>query len=258
MLAHVLASEIFVFMLVFARVGTAFLLLPGFGAAYVSRRVRLGLAVAVAVVLVPTLAKVMPPMPDSPIVLVLLLGGEVVVGAFLGTVASLLAQSLQTAGMMISYQSGLANATMFNPTMAQQTSLIGTLLSTMGVLLIFVTDLHHMILRALVDSYQVFTPGAAMAVGDFSEMITRTVAHSFRLAFQLATPFMVFGLLFYVGIGLLARLMPQLQVFFIALPLQIGLMLLLLGLSVSAMMIWFLNGFEDFLGGIVAPPSTAG
>ncbi len=258
MLAHVLTSEIFVFMLVFARVGTAFLLLPGFGAAYVSRRVRLGLAVAVAVVLVPTLSKVMPPMPDSPIVLVLLLGGEVVVGAFLGTVASLLAQSLQTAGMIISYQSGLANATMFNPTMAQQTSLIGTLLSTMGVLLIFVTDLHHMILRALVDSYQVFTPGAAMAVGDFSELIARTVAHSFWLAFQLAMPFMVFGLLFYVGIGLLSRLMPQLQVFFIALPLQIGLMLLLLGLSISAMMIWFLNGFEDFLGGIVAPPSTAG
>ena len=69
---------------------------------------------------------------------------------------------------------------------------------------------------------------------------------------------MVFGLLFYVGIGLLARLMPQLQVFFIALPLQIGLMLMLLGLTVSAMMIWFLNGFEDFLGGIVAPPKTAG
>ncbi len=258
MLAHVLTSEIFVFMLVFARVGTAFLLLPGFGAAYVSRRVRLGLSVAVAVVLVPTLAKVMPPLPDSPIVLLLLIGGEVVVGAFLGTIASLLAQSLQTAGMIISYQSGLANATMFNPTMAQQTSLIGTLLSTMGVLLIFVTDLHHMILRALVDSYQLFTPGAVMAVGDFSEMVARTVAHSFVLAFQLATPFMVFGLLFYVGIGLLARLMPQLQVFFIALPLQIGLMLMLLGLTVSAMMIWFLNGFEDFLGGIVAPPSTAG
>ena len=258
MLAQVLVSDIFVFMLVFARVGTAFLLLPGFGAAYVSRRVRLGLAVAVAVVLVPTLAKVMPPLPDSPIVLVLLLGGEVVVGAFLGTVANLLAQSLQTAGMIISYQSGLANATMFNPTMGQQTSLIGTLLSTMGVLLIFVTDLHHMILRALVDSYQLFTPGAAMAVGDFSELIARTVAHSFRLAFQLATPFVVFGLLFYVGVGLMARLMPQLQVFFIALPLQIGLMLLLLGLSISAMMIWFLNGFESYLGGMLAPPSTAG
>ncbi len=138
MLAQILTSDIFVFMLVFARVGTAFLLLPGFGAAYVSRRVRLALAVAVAVVLVPTLDKVMPPLPDSPIVLMLLLGGEVVIGAFLGTIASLLAQSLQTAGMIISYQSGLANATMFNPTMAQQTSLIGTLLSTMGVLLIFV------------------------------------------------------------------------------------------------------------------------
>lgn len=254
MLAHVLTSEIFAFMLVFARVGTAFLLLPGFGAAYVSRRVRLAMAVAVAVVLVPTVSKLMPALPASPLVLLLLIGGEVVVGAFLGTIANLLALSLQTAGMMISYQSGLANATMFNPTMAQQTSLIGTLLSTMGLLLIFVTDLHHLILRALVDSYQLFAPGAAMAVGDFSEVVARTVAHSFRLALQLATPFLVFGLVFYVGVGLLARLMPQLQVFFIALPLQIGLMVLLLGLSVSAMMIWFLNGFEDFLGGIVARP----
>ncbi|MEE8231239.1 MAG: flagellar biosynthetic protein FliR [Qipengyuania citrea] len=253
MLAHVLVSEIFVFFLVFARVGTAFQLLPGFGAAYVSRRVRLALALAVTAALTPSLTKFMPAPPDSPLVLLLLLGGEVVIGAFLGTVANLLVQSLQIAGMMIAYQSGLANATMFNPTMAQQTSLIGTFLSTLGVLLIFVTDMHHLILMALADSYTLFTPGAFMAVGDFSQIIVETVAESFRLGFQLATPFLVFGLLFYMGIGLLARLMPQMQIFFIALPLQIVLMLLLLGLSVSAMMIFFLNRFEGAIGSLLTP-----
>jgi flagellar biosynthetic protein FliR len=252
MLGQLVSAELFGFFMVFARIGTAFLLLPGFGAAYVSRRTRLGLALAVAAVVVPTLADRLPALPDSALGLFLLLAGEVMIGAFLGTVANLIAQSLEVTGMMISYQTGLANATLFNPAMAQRTSLIGTLLSALGILLIFVTDLHHLMIRALIDSYTLFAPGSLAPVGDFSAAVARILADSFRLGFQLATPFLMFGMLFYVGIGLLSRLMPQMQVFFIALPLQIGLMLILLSLSVSAMMIWFLDAFRGTLGGLSA------
>jgi flagellar biosynthetic protein FliR len=253
MLAQFVSAELFGFFMIFARIGTAFILLPGFGATYVNRRARLVLALAIAAVLVPTLGQRLPPLPDSALVLFLLLGGEILIGAFIGTAANLIAQSLALAGMMISYQTGLANATMFNPMMAQQTSLIGTFLSTLGILLIFATNLHHLMIMALVDSYAVFAPGVLAPVGDFSAAIARTFAQSFRLGFQLATPFLAFGMLFYVGMGLLARLMPQMQVFFVALPLQIGLMLLLLSLSVSAMMIWFLDAFRGTLGGLLGP-----
>ena len=92
-----------------------------------------------------------------------------------------------------------------------------------------------------------------MPVGDFSEMISRTMAQTFKLAFQLATPFLVFGLMFYVGMGLLARLMPQMQIFFIALPLQILLTSVLLALSLSAMMIWYLDHLEAGIASFLRP-----
>ncbi len=254
MLAGLLSANVFAFFLVFARIGTAFMLLPGFGDAYVGRRVRLMMALAVAAALTPVVSDTMPGLPDQPLHLFFLLAGEIIVGAFLGTAANLLAQSLQIAGMMISYQAGLANATLFNPLMAQQSSLIGTFLSIVGTILLFATNLHHLLLQALVDSYELFVPGVLMPVGDFSQVIARLVADAFKLAFQLATPFFVFGILFYVGLGLLARLMPQMQVFFIALPLQIILTLLLLTISVSAMMLWYLDNFEATFVGILKSP----
>ncbi|MBI3709260.1 MAG: flagellar biosynthetic protein FliR [Proteobacteria bacterium] len=116
------------------------------------------------------------------------------------------------------------------------------------MLLIFVTDTHHLMLRALVDSYQVFRPGAALPIGDFAEATTRVVAESFLLAVKISAPFIVMGLVGFVALGFLQRLMPQVQVFFVATPLQIAFGLLGLALTTAAVMTVFLDGFESVLG----------
>ncbi len=245
MLTELLSQDIFVVLLVFARTGSALMLMPGFGETYVTPRIRLFLALAISLLVTPVVAGNIPPMPAAPVALFLLLAGEILIGVFLGAIGRILMAALNTAGTVVAFQSGMANAFVQDPTVAQQASLPAMFLTITGLLLIFVTNLHHMMLRAMVDSYDVFTPGVMPPIGDFSQVITRLVASSFILGVQLAGPFIAVGLVFYLGVGLLNRLMPQVHMFFIALPMQIIFGLTVLSLTISALMLWFLDRFED-------------
>lgn len=253
MLDQFLSAGLFSYMLVFARVGSALIVLPGFGESYVSPRVRLVFALVLSLIITPLVAGLLPPLPASIWAVFVLVGTEVVIGLLFGSVARLLIVGLQTAGMIIAYQTSLASALINDPASSQQGSIIGNFFVALGVLLIFVTDLHHMLLAGVVDSYGLFAPGAMPPAGDMAELITRIVAASFNTAMQIAAPYIVIGLVFYLGLGLLARLMPQVQVFFIAVPLQLVLSFFVMMLTVSASMIWFLDRFEATMGGFLAP-----
>jgi len=245
MLAELLPEQIFGLLLVFVRLGSAMMLLPGFGEAYISPRIRLLIALTVSVVVLPVLPPVLPALPSSPVAMLLLILGEVFIGLFLGSVARILMAALSIGGMMIATVTGLANALTNDPTAAQQGSITGSFLSTLALLIIIVLDLHHLLLRGVIESYTLFIPGQSLLVGDFSEMITRVVAKAFLLGFQMASPFIAIGLIFNLGLGLLSRLMPQLQVFFIAIPLQIIIGLAVLMAALPALMGWFIMGFEE-------------
>lgn len=127
-----------------------------------------------------------------------------------------------------------------------QSTLFGTFLSILAVTLIFVTNLHYLLLAAMYDSYQLFKPEASLAIGDLSQNAVATLTASFRIALQISAPFLAFGLIFFLGMGVLSRLIPQVQVFFLAMPaiIFLGFMLLLL---VSTMMLWFLDYFSAAL-----------
>ena len=251
MLQEIVPAGLFAFFLVFARVGAALMVLPGFGEAYVSSRFRLILALAISLVVVPFLVPLLPAAPSNPISLLLLLGGELVVGVFLGAIARVMLSALQIAGMVIAFQSSMANAFSFDPISAQQGALAGGFLTTVGLLLVFVTNMHHLMLGAVVDSYAVFTPGVLPPLGDFSDAFTRIVARAFVLGLKIAAPFIMIGLMFSLGVGLLARLMPQVQVFFIAMPLQITVGFLVLALTVSASMLLLLSDIEGLYAGFL-------
>ena len=245
MLAELLPNQLFALLLVFVRLGSAMMLLPGFGESYISPRVRLLLALAVTVVVQPALPPVIPPLPASPTALLLLVLGEAFVGLFLGSVARILMAALSIGGMMIATVTGLANALTNDPTAAEQGSIAGSFLSTLALLIIIILDLHHLLLRGVIESYQIFLPGQSILVGDISHMITRVVARAFLLGFQIASPFIAIGLIFNLGLGLLARLMPQMQVFFIAIPLQILIGLAVLMVALPVLLGWFISGFQE-------------
>ena len=164
-----------------------------------------------------------------------------------GLTGRLAISALQITGSVVAQQLGLGFVTAVDPTQNQQGLLVGNFLTLMGVALIFATDLHHLVIAAMNDSYTIFQPGELPLIGDAAQHVTRIIATSFRIGIQLSAPFLVFGLLFNIGLGVLSRLMPQMQVFFIGLPLSILLGLLLLLLVLGAMMGTFVGYLEGVL-----------
>jgi flagellar biosynthetic protein FliR len=161
--------------------------------------------------------------------------------------------ALQVTGTIISLVSSMANAFIQDPLADQQSSVIAGFLSTLGVLLLFVTDLDHLMLRAVVDSYSLFTPGEPLMMGDMTQMVARRVADAFALGLQLASPLVVTGFAYYLGLGLLTRLMPQMPVFFVGLPIQVTIQISVLALALSGIMIVFLTRFQEGLTGFLVP-----
>lgn len=252
MLQELLPAGIFALFLVFVRVGAALMLLPIYSEPYVPVRVRLLLGLMTALVVAPVVSPSLPAMPESAVALFLIILGEAVVGIFFGTIARLFVAALTTAGMVIAYMSSMANALINDVSAAQQGSIAGSFLTVVALLTIFTLNLHHLMLTAVVESYQLFVPGQALPAGDFADMMARTVAQTFRLSFQLAAPFVTVGLMFILGLGLLARLMPQMQVFFVAMPLQIAVGLGVLAFTLPALLRWFVSTFEGVYTPFVA------
>ncbi|MGB0629809.1 MAG: flagellar biosynthetic protein FliR [Alphaproteobacteria bacterium] len=247
MLNEILTADVFAIGLVFARIGAAMMLLPGFAESYVSPRIRLLISLALSIVITPVVSPHLPPMPPSLLGAAALIIGEIIYGIFLGGLTRLLISALHVAGVVIGFQTSLSNATFFDPSNSQQGALIAAFFNILGVFMIFVTDLHHLMLMAIADSYTLFAPGGPIPFDSFSEIVVRVLADSFKLGIQLAAPFLEVGTVFYAGLGLLGRLMPQVQVFFIAIPLQIMLAFIVMSMTLSAGMFWFLSRFEDNL-----------
>ena len=244
MLERLIVVDVLTFFLVFCRVGSAVMVLPGFGEALVSPQVRLLLALAISLVMAPVVG---PTLAGAGGGIELLVLTEIGVGLFVGAAARLMMSSLQVAGNVIAFQTSLAGAMAFDPTSNAQTPVTGTFLSTLGLVLIFVTDLHHLMLAGLVESYRLFVPGNLPPIGDFAESATRIIADAFRIGLQLSAPFLLVGITVTVGMGLLSRLMPQVQVFFLAVPAQIMIGLLVLALTLTFGMTWFLEYYEQGL-----------
>ncbi len=235
------------FLLTFARVGTMVMMMPGIGEMNMPARVRLTIALVLTAILLPAHQAAYTVNLSALGPVLMMLFQEILIGAVLGLTARLSISGLQVAGSVIAQQLGLGFVTAVDPTQNQQGLLVGNFLAILGVALIFATDMHHLVIIALNDSYYIFAPGEVPIVGDIAKHITNVVAGSFKIGIQLSAPFLVFGLLFNLGLGVLSRLMPQMQVFFIGMPLSILLGLLLLLLVITAMMGAFTGYIENVL-----------
>lgn len=245
MLAQFLPEQIFAFMLIFARVGTAVMLLPGIGEAYVYARVRLGVALGLSLVLMPVVQAGLPGMPPTPIELLLLIAGEIVQGLIVGGAGRLLLSALNVAGMIISFQSSLAIAQSFDPNQGTQTALVSSFLSILGVLLIFVSGMHTMLIAGIHDSYQLFPVGQLPPAGDLASLVVNIVASAFSIGLQMSAPFIIYGMVFYIGLGVIQRLIPSIQLFFILMPAQLTMAFLVLLIVLASALMVFLGHFEE-------------
>lgn len=253
MLSLLAPELIFGFMLVFTRVGAIFMLLPGFSERYVPRNVRLALALAVSLVVFPLVSDGLPAMPDNPLLLFRLLATEILIGAMIGAMLRIAISAPHTAGVIIAFNTSLAYAQTVDPNQGAQGALVSAFLSVVAVTAVFVSGLHVIMLMAVRDSYVLFPVSQAPPADDLAQLAMVMVSGSFKTGMQMAAPFIIYGMTFFMGLGLLQRLMPQLQLFFIALPLQMLLGFTIFGLLMSASMMWFLGYFEETASSLLVP-----
>jgi flagellar biosynthesis protein FliR len=238
-----LTGQVIAFMLVFARVGAMCMLFPAIGDEQVPPRVRLSFALLLSLIILPQALLRLPPDPETFPALAALLMREILIGLMIGAAVRILVSAVVTAGSIIAMQTGLSMAMMFDPSQGGQSTAIGRFMGLAALVLLLSANLHHLLIGGIIKTYSLFMPNAPMMVEDFALLAGRMVSQSFALGVQMSTPFLVFGLLFNVGLGLIARLTPQIQIFFVAQPLSLLLSLALLAVSMGAILTWYIDAF---------------
>jgi len=211
----------FAFVLVLGRIGAAMTLLPGLGEASPPAMLRAGLAVGITALLLPGIMPLIPHVPADVPTVAGMIAAEVATGMWLGWLARLLVLALPIAGQLIAFMLGVSNVLVTDPEVSGQNSALEQLFSLAAPLAMLISGLYAVPLAALAGSYQVIPPGTMLPAGDSTIVAVRAVGLCFALALQLASPFVLAAIVWHVVIGLVARLVPNVPVYFVALPGQI-------------------------------------
>lgn len=238
---------IFPFFLVFMRVGSAIMTFPGFSDMSINIRVRLLTALFISLAMFPMLEKFMPSLPDSKSVLIGYIFVEIFIGIAMAISGRIFMAALNTAGELIGYTSGLHAASLFDPRSGASTAAPALFLSITVVTLIFVTGMHHTMIEAVFDSYNYFPVGELPPMGDTAMAVAKVTVDMFRVGIKIAAPVMVIGFLTYVAFGIFNRLIPQLHVFFVALPITIVGGIFILGVAIASMVTLYMDELSQHL-----------
>ncbi len=223
----------FAFALVLARVGGAVMLLPGLGETEPPPMLRVGIALAVTVLLLPPIRHLIPPVPPALAPAARMVLAEAVTGLWLGWLARVLVLALPMAGQIIAYMMGLANVLEPDTGLGGQSTALGRMFGLVATVAVLASGLWAVPVAALAGSFRLIAPGALLPAGATAGLAAASVARGFALALQLASPFVLAAIVWQVAIGVIAKLIPRLQVYFLALPAQILGGLLLLALLVG-------------------------
>lgn len=236
---QILLNEFWPIMVISARMIGLFSWMPGFGDLHIPFRMRIMIAVGVATAFALTLK--VPNYPVSSFYMSAMLISEYLTGTFLGFTLKLFLSALETAGTIMSQSIGLSNALVPNLVDHDQTSILTSFFTLSGVTFIFVFDLHHLILWGVYNSYELIPIGTLNILQDKALLITHTVNDAFAYALKFSMPFFIFGNIIYIGMGILNKLIPQIQVFFLSMPIQILVGLIILMFSVGFILTSFLE-----------------
>lgn len=237
------------FMLTFARVGTLVMLLPGTGERMIPGTLRLAFALLLTLILFPVVRPLLPA-ERAPEIVIGLFFGEIAAGLVLGLATRMVVGALQTAGAIVAQQLGLSFAMTVDPTQGGgQEAAIGNFITLLAITLVFATDVHHLAIVAIRDSYALLPPTGIPDTGDAARLAIGAVGRGFALAVRISAPFIAFGILFNLGIGVMSRLIPQIQIFFVAMPLTILIGIAIMLATLGAMMETFVQDLGRFMTG---------
>lgn len=234
----------------FCRIGGCFMTLPGLSSARITVQIRLMIALAVSMAVLPLMWETLYVQTKvSSGDYIVLIGGEVFIGATMGLIARYITLGLQFAGTAMSMSIGYNAAPSQGILEGEPESDITTIISFTAVVLLFMTDFHHMIIQTIVRSYEFMPIGEGFKTQMALVSVTDTLTDTFLLMLQLASPFIIYGLIFNLSIGMVNKLAPQIPIYFISIPFILTGGLILLYLGISDYLILFIDGFYQIFEG---------
>jgi flagellar biosynthetic protein FliR len=235
------------FALVLARVGAMMLLLPGLGESVTPAIVRIGLALSITILVLPDVQPMVPVVPESGIRMALMVASEVTTGLWFGWLARVIVLALPVGAQIIAYLIGLASVLQPDAELGAQSTALGKLFELAAPMLILVSGLYVLPLRALDGLFQLIPPGHVLPAGDSAEVVIHAVGVAFSLALQLASPFVVADVVWHIAIGQIARVGGRMQIYFVSMPGQILGGLALLMMTGSAIILAWRDNAQSFL-----------
>ncbi len=237
------------FFIVFARVGAVLMLLPVFGEDSIPGRIRMMIAFAMSAALYGVLGEPARAAVAGGAILPAVLVTELMTGLAMGMIVKILFYAISMAGSIVSMQIGLSAAMIFDPAQSGQAPLLSKFVGIAAALVCMGMQVHHLWLGAIINSYGSFPIGGMPPAHDFAQLAVAAVGRSMTLAISLSAPFIVYGIVFNVALGLAARVAPAIQIFFIAQPLNILLGLALAATTIGTMLTVFGYAMGDAMQG---------
>ncbi|MFD1745994.1 flagellar biosynthetic protein FliR [Rhizobium helianthi] len=232
------------FFLVFCRMGGCFMTLPGFSSARLPMNVRLFVSVAISLAVLPILWNtVYPRVSSGTATYIGLIFTEMLIGIMYGMIARLYVLGLQFSGAIIGMSIGFSAPAGHDILEDMSETSVTNFISFCGLMMLFMLDFHHVVFRALVDSYGATPVGAILEPQKMLITLADTLRASTSIMLRLASPFLIFGLLFNVGVGLVNKLAQQIPIYFISTPFLIAGGLFMLYVSIAALARQFADGF---------------
>lgn len=231
-LAELLQWNLALFLLILARWSGMIMLAPVFAARGVPVMVRLALAGSLSVIMYPLIVATQPIIPGELLPYVAVMVKEVIVGLTIGFVIYTMTAILQGAGQLMGFQMGFAMGASIDPVFGVQSPLMGNFQVVLATMFMLAANLHHYLIAAMVKSYAYITISPSYTPVN-AAYYAQLLVNVFALSLQMAAP--IFGALLVsdIGVGLLTRTVPQLNIFSVVFPVKIifGFIILYLMLS---------------------------
>ncbi|PKN77304.1 MAG: flagellar biosynthetic protein FliR [Deltaproteobacteria bacterium HGW-Deltaproteobacteria-10] len=241
------AEHLEAFILVLLRVSALVVTIPVISDKAVPARFKAALCILISLIIFPLVLSKIPPASNYPVLILMYrMAGEVMIGLIIGFAARFILAGIQMAGDIIGFQMGLSIANVIDPTTSTQVSIITELQYLVALLIFLAVDAHHIFFSAIIQSYSLLNPLAFHFSGSLMQAIFSFSQEMFVIAVKLAAPIMAVMLFTNVGLGIVARTVPQINIFIVGMPLQIAIGLIFLGLT-APMFVKLTQGyFLDF------------
>ena len=223
------------FLICLARVAAVFAGIPIFSGNQVPPQIHFGVAILFSLLVYPIVKGYLPAEAITPLALAVMIGADIILGLTVGFLAQLIFMAAEFAGSVIGYKMGFAAANVFDPVNQQQVALISRFQSIFAVMLFLSLDVHHLFLEALVSSFEMLPPGTINLNGGAIPMLVEVSSHCLVLSVRLVAPVLILLILSSFILGIMTRVFPQLNVFMLSFPLNIGLSFIVMGVTLGMM-----------------------